>query len=72
MVLWDVALESWECRAGQIANRNFTRDEWHEYFPNTPYQPTFPDLPVPPEQPAGRTTTRSPSGSKEPAKDDRR
>jgi WD40 repeat protein len=72
VVLWDIALKSWECRAGHIANRNFTRAEWHEYFPDRPYGPTFCNLPVPPEQPAGRTTTKSPSGSKEPAKDDRR
>ena len=49
VVLWDVDLESWQRRAGQIANRNFTREEWREYFPDTPYRPTFPDLPVPPE-----------------------
>ena len=49
MLLWDVDLESWQRRAGQIANRNFTREEWREYFPETPYHATFPDLPVPPE-----------------------
>ena len=49
MVLWDVDLESWQRRAGRIANRNFTRKEWREYFPETPYHATFPDLPVPPE-----------------------
>jgi WD40 repeat protein len=72
VVQWDVALKSWECRAGQIANRNFTPAEWHEYFPDRPYGPTFCNLPVPPEQPAGRTATSSPFGSREPAKDDRR
>ena len=49
VVLWDVDLESWQRRAGRIANRNFTREEWREYFPETPYRATFPDLPVPPE-----------------------
>jgi WD40 repeat protein len=49
VVLWDVDLESWQRRAGQIANRNFTRDEWRQYFPDMPYRATFPDLPVPPE-----------------------
>jgi WD40 repeat protein len=49
VVLWDVDLESWQRRAGQIANRNFTREEWREYFPERPYHATFPDLPVPAE-----------------------
>ena len=49
VVLWDVDLESWQRRAGRIANRNFTREEWRDYFPDTPYRTTFPDLPVPPE-----------------------
>jgi WD40 repeat protein len=50
MVLWDMTLESWRRHAGRIANRNFTRDEWREYFPDTPYRATFPDLPIPPEE----------------------
>jgi hypothetical protein len=49
VVLWDVDLESWQRRAGRIANRNFTREEWREDFPETPYHATFPDLPIPPE-----------------------
>ena len=49
VVLWDVNLKSWQRIAGQIANRNFTRDEWRQFFPDEPYRPTFPDLPVPPE-----------------------
>jgi WD40 repeat protein len=49
VVLLDVDLESWQRRAGRIANRNFTRVEWREYFPDTPYHATFPDLPVPPQ-----------------------
>ncbi len=47
VVLCDVGLESWQRRAGRIANRNFTSDEWRVYFPETPYRATFPDLPVP-------------------------
>src|SRR5262249_1142454 len=44
VVLWDVDLESWQRLAGQIANRNFTRQEFHKYFPErTEYHPTFPD-----------------------------
>jgi WD40 repeat protein len=46
VVLWDVDLESWQRRAGQIANRNFSQKEWRDYFPETPYRAIFPDLPV--------------------------
>ena len=53
VVLWDVDLSSWQGLAGTIANRNFTRAEWRQYFPpEKPYRPTFPDLAVPPEDPA--------------------
>jgi WD40 repeat protein len=51
VVLWDVDLKSWQRLAGQIANRNFTGDEWHRYFPDEPYRATFPELPIPPETP---------------------
>ena len=47
VVLWDVDLESWQRLAGRIANRNFTRDEWRQYFPDEPYRPTFRSLPWP-------------------------
>jgi WD40 repeat protein len=49
VMLWDMSFESWMRRAGQIANRNFTLDEWREYFLDEPYRATFPELPVPPE-----------------------
>ena len=52
VVLWDLDLSSWQGLAGTIANRNFTRAEWRQYFPEEPYRPTFPDLTVPPEDPA--------------------
>ena len=45
VVLWDVDLYSWQNLAGQIANRNFTWDEWRQYFPDESYRRTFPDLP---------------------------
>ena len=58
VVLLDVDLDSWRRLAGQIANRNLTRAEWQHYFPDTPYRPTFDDLPVPPEtDPERRTST---------------
>jgi hypothetical protein len=50
VLLWDLDLESWQQRAAVIANRNFTREEWRQYFSDEqPYRPTFPELPVPPE-----------------------
>ena len=49
VVLCDVDPESWQQRAALIANRNFTWAEWRQYFPDTTYRATFPDLPVPPE-----------------------
>jgi hypothetical protein len=61
VLMWDVDLESWQRRAGRIANRNFTRKEWREYFPDEPYRATFPDLPVPPE--LTPNSTASPAAS---------
>jgi WD40 repeat protein len=50
VVLWDLNLTSWRRLAGQIANRNLTRAEWRQYFPDgAEYRPTFPDLPMPPD-----------------------
>jgi WD40 repeat protein len=49
VVLCDADLESWRRRVGRIVKRNFTRDEWREYFPGEDYRPTFCDLPIPPE-----------------------
>jgi WD40 repeat protein len=51
VLLWDVNPESWMNIAGQITNRNLTRAEWRQYFPEQPYHATFPDLTVPPEAP---------------------
>lgn len=47
--LLDVDFKSWARRAGSIANRNFTRKEWRELFPEMPYRAVLPDLPVPPD-----------------------
>jgi hypothetical protein len=57
LVLWDVDPSSWQGLAGTIANRNFTRAEWRQYFPEEQehYRPTFPDLPVPPEDAASKS-----------------
>ena len=58
VVLLNADLESWQRIAGLIANRNFTREEWPQYFPDEPYRATFPDLPVPPELASQRAEGR--------------
>jgi WD40 repeat protein len=50
VVLLDVDPESWKDRAGRIANRNLTREEWRQYFPETPYHATFSNLPEPTDE----------------------
>jgi len=58
VALWDVDLASWRRHAGAIANRNFTREEWQEYFPDQPYRKTFDWLPEAPEmKPAAEVKT---------------
>ena len=52
VALWEADLDSWIRRAGAIANRNLTRDEFREYLPDEPsYRPTFPALPIAPAEP---------------------
>lgn len=46
--LWDVDPASLPARACRIANRNLTRQEWHQYLPGEPYQKTCPGLPARP------------------------
>jgi len=43
--LWDVNFESWVNRACNIANRNFTVEEWRRYIGEEPYRKTCPNLP---------------------------
>jgi hypothetical protein len=57
VVMWDVDLESWKRRAGQLAKRRFTQEEWREYSPETPNRATFPDLSVPPEETPEQTAS---------------
>ena len=63
VVLWDVDLASWRRHAGAIANRNMSREEWQEYFPDKPYRRTFDWLPeAPGMEPTSKVKTRpSPS-----------
>ena len=47
--VWGVDVNFESQPRSRIANRNFTRAEWREYFPEMPYQVTLPDLPASPE-----------------------
>src|SRR5262249_28785479 len=47
VVAWGVQLKSWLRIAGWIANRNFTRDEWRQCFPDEPYRRTIRTRPWP-------------------------
>jgi WD40 repeat protein len=38
--VWDVDPESWKRRACDLANRTLTREEWEEFLPGRPYEPT--------------------------------
>ena len=51
VVLFDADPASWLRKAGQTANRNFTRLEWTRYFPETPYRRTIRSLPWPHDLP---------------------
>ena len=56
MELWDLDLDSWQRHACKIANRNFSWNEWREYFPDEPYRRTFTEL----EDGPGVAETRNP------------
>ena len=47
IIYFDVDPASWQRKAGQIANRNFTRGEWSRYFPESLYRRTIRSLPWP-------------------------
>ena len=51
VVLFDADPASWRRKAGQTANRNFTRLEWTRYFPETSYRRTIRSLPWPHDLP---------------------
>jgi len=68
VVLFDVDLESWKRKAGQVANRNFTWDEWRQFFPDEPaYRRTFPDLPDGEGAAEARSASKQPGSVKPPA-----
>jgi len=47
VILFDADPASWRAKAGQIVNRNFTRKEWGQFFPDTTYRRTIRYLPWP-------------------------
>jgi len=51
VVLFDTDPASWLRKAGQMANRNFTRLEWTRYFPETSYRRAIRSLPWPDDLP---------------------
>ena len=51
VVLFDADPASWLRKAGQTANRNFTQEEWTEYFPETSHRRTIRSLPWPHDLP---------------------
>jgi hypothetical protein len=42
VVLFDADPASWRRKVESVANRNFTWQEWKQYFPERPYHPTIP------------------------------
>ncbi len=61
VMLWDIDLNSWQRHAEKIANRNLTRAEWGNYFPDKPYQRTFERLPEPRIMGSIESNERAPS-----------
>jgi len=45
-VVWDSDPAEWQTIACQIAGRNLTQTEWHQYLPSRPYQITCPGWPA--------------------------
>lgn len=42
VLVWDLSPERWLERAGAIACRNFSEEEWSRFLPDEKYHPTFP------------------------------
>ena len=49
IMLWDVDPKSWVARSCERVGRNFSREEWANYFPNEEYHATCPQWPLEPE-----------------------
>jgi WD40 repeat protein len=48
IVLWDINPDAWQPRACNLAGRNLTRDEWHQYLGDRPYHKTCAQWPAAP------------------------
>lgn len=46
VVLWDLSPDSWLKKACEMAGRNFTLNEWHQYFPDEEYRLTCKQWPA--------------------------
>jgi len=46
IVLWDLSTKSWLKKACEMAGRNFTQNEWHQYFPDEEYRLTCTQWPA--------------------------
>jgi WD40 repeat protein len=68
VVLYATGMDSWIQLAARSANRNLTKKEWRHYFPDIPYRPTFPDLPLLPPEDEKADTAALPLGANDTAK----
>jgi WD40 repeat protein/transcriptional regulator with XRE-family HTH domain len=46
ILLWETGVTAWRQMLCEVAGRNLTRTEWHEFLPGRPYQRTCPDEPA--------------------------
>jgi hypothetical protein len=53
LAIFDIDINSWKRKAVRTANRNFTRSEWMQFFPEIPYRRTSRSLPWPHDLPEG-------------------
>jgi WD40 repeat protein/serine/threonine protein kinase len=40
ILFWDIDMSIWRQRACEVANRNFTQEEWVQFFPSSPFHET--------------------------------
>lgn len=48
ITLWDLDPDAWSKLACKVANRNLSREEWRQYFPEDSYRKTCVQLPIDP------------------------
>ena len=52
VAIWDIKFESWIERACRLAGRNFSNQEWDQFFPGQQYVQTCPQYPIETPTPA--------------------